>query len=156
LFNSVSSQIAVVSSNIIVGNRIQRQLQEISRYKAGLEEEKIYLQEELESASNCSDIIGESILVKRVYELVRKVAPSDSTVMILGETGTGKELIARAIHNNSLRHNKLMVKVNCATLPANLTGAELFGHEKGTFTGAVDRRLGKFELAHKDTLSLFR
>jgi transcriptional regulator with GAF, ATPase, and Fis domain len=154
LFNSVSSQIAVVASNIIAGNRIQQQLEEISGYKARLEEEKIYLQEELESASNYSDIIGESIQMKRVYELVSKVAPSDSTVMILGETGTGKELIARAIHNNSPRHNKLMVKVNCATLPANLIESELFGHEKGSFTGAVDRRLGKFELAHKGTLFL--
>jgi formate hydrogenlyase transcriptional activator len=145
-----------VSSNIIAGNRIQRQLQEISRNKGLLEEEKIYLQEELESASNYSDIIGESIQMKRVYELVSKVAPSDSTVMILGETGTGKELIGRAIHNNSLRNNKLMVKVNCATLPANLTGAELFSHQKGSFTGAVDRPLGKFELAQKGTLFLFR
>ncbi|WP_082458649.1 sigma 54-interacting transcriptional regulator [Pedobacter sp. Leaf216] len=154
LFNSVCNQIAVVVSNIIAGSRIQQQLEEISGYKSRLEEEKIYLQEELETANNYSDIVGESSQMKEVFKLVSKVASSDSTVMILGETGTGKELIARAIHTNSPRSNKLMVKVNCATLPANLIESELFGHERGSFTGAVDRRLGKFELAHKGTLFL--
>jgi transcriptional regulator with GAF, ATPase, and Fis domain len=154
LFNSICMQIAVVVSNIIAGNKIQQQLEEISGYKSRLEEEKIYLQEELETANNYSDIIGESTQMKEIFKLVGKVAPSDSTVMILGETGTGKELIARAIHSTSPRSSKLMVKVNCATLPANLIESELFGHERGSFTGAVDRRLGKFELAHKGTLFL--
>ncbi|MBT2560267.1 sigma 54-interacting transcriptional regulator [Pedobacter sp. ISL-68] len=154
LFSSVCTQIAVVVSNIIAGGKIQQQLEEISGYKSRLEEEKIYLQEELETANNYSDIIGESTQMKQVFKLVSKVASSDSTVMILGETGTGKELIARAIHSNSPRSNKLMVKVNCATLPANLIESELFGHERGSFTGAMDRRLGKFELAHKGTLFL--
>lgn len=86
--------------------------------------------------------------------LVSRVAPTDSTVLILGETGTGKELVARAIHNDSSRKAKPMVKVNCATLPANLIESELFGHERGSFTGATERRIGKFELAHNSTLFL--
>jgi transcriptional regulator with GAF, ATPase, and Fis domain len=92
--------------------------------------------------------------MQKVFHLVSKVAPSDSTVLILGETGTGKELIARAIHNNSPRKNRLMVKVNCATLPVNLIESELFGHERGSFTGATERRIGKFELANNGTLFL--
>jgi transcriptional regulator with GAF, ATPase, and Fis domain len=119
-----------------------------------LEEEKIYLKEEIETTLNYSDIVGESAVMQKTFRLVSQVAPSDSTVLILGETGTGKELIARAIHNSSPRKNKLMVKVNCAALPANLIESELFGHERGSFTGATDRRLGKFELANHGTLFL--
>jgi transcriptional regulator with GAF, ATPase, and Fis domain len=85
---------------------------------------------------------------------VQQVSPSDSTVLLLGETGTGKELIARAIHNGSPRRNKLMIKVNCAAIPPNLIESELFGHERGSFTGATERRIGKFELAHQGTLFL--
>jgi formate hydrogenlyase transcriptional activator len=92
--------------------------------------------------------------MQKTFRLVAQVAPSDSTVLILGETGTGKELVARAIHNSSPRKNKLMVKVNCAALPANLIESELFGHERGSFTGATERRLGKFELANNGTLFL--
>src|SRR3569833_257517 len=92
--------------------------------------------------------------MQEVYRLISVVAPSNTTVLVLGETGTGKELIARAIHNASPRREKLMVKVNCAALPANLIESELFGHEKGAFTGAIDRRIGKFELADHSTLFL--
>ncbi|HZE83172.1 MAG TPA: sigma-54 dependent transcriptional regulator [Puia sp.] len=119
-----------------------------------MEEEKIYLKEQIEISHNNSEIVGGSLAMQKTFRLVSQVAPSDSTVLILGETGTGKELIARAIHNNSPRRHKLMVKVNCAALPANLIESELFGHERGSFTGATDRRLGKFELANGGTLFL--
>jgi transcriptional regulator with GAF, ATPase, and Fis domain len=99
-------------------------------------------------------IIGESPAMQKIFSLLKMVAPSDSTVLLLGETGTGKELIARTIHNGSPRHAKSMVKVNCAALPANLIESELFGHERGSFTGAVERRIGKFELASGGTLFL--
>ncbi|MNK99223.1 Formate hydrogenlyase transcriptional activator [compost metagenome] len=92
--------------------------------------------------------------MQKIFHLVSKVASTDSTVLILGETGTGKELIARAIHNNSPRRNNLMIKVNCATLPVHLIESELFGHERGSFTGATERRIGKFELANNGTLFL--
>lgn len=100
------------------------------------------------------EIIGKSAELQETLRLVTRVAPTNSTVLILGETGTGKELIARAIHNNSPLRNKPMIKVNCATLPATLIESELFGHERGSFTGAVERRIGKFELAHNSTLFL--
>src|SRR5258707_13991017 len=99
-------------------------------------------------------MVGDSPDIQKTFNLVSQVAPSDSTVLILGETGTGKELIARAIHNSSPRKNKLMVKVNCAALPVNLIESELFGHERGSFTGAIERKLGKFELANNGTLFL--
>ena len=99
-------------------------------------------------------IIGESPAIQKIFRLLQLVSPSDSTVLLLGETGTGKELIARAIHNGSPRHVKSMIKVNCAALPANLIESELFGHERGSFTGAVERRIGKFELAGGGTLFL--
>jgi formate hydrogenlyase transcriptional activator len=119
-----------------------------------LEEENQYLQQEIKTAYNYTDIVGGSTEIQKVFHLVSRVAGTDSTVLILGETGTGKELIARAIHNTSPRKDKIMVKVNCATLPANLVESELFGHERGAFTGATDRRIGKFELANKGTLFL--
>lgn len=112
------------------------------------------LTENVGPAHNFSGIIGDSPEMNKIFRLVKLVAPSDSTVVILGETGTGKELIARAIHNNSPRKEKLMIKVNCAALPAHLIESELFGHERGAFTGATERRLGKFELANHGTLFL--
>lgn len=154
LFENISAQIAIVLSNIISHQRIETQLKEIEIYKQQLEEEKIYLTEEIETIHNYTEIIGESTALKDTFRLISQVSPSDSTVLILGETGTGKELIARAIHNNSPRKNKIMVKVNCAALPVNLIESELFGHEKGSFTGATERRLGKFELANNGTLFL--
>lgn len=99
-------------------------------------------------------IIGKSPELQETLQLISFVAPTPSTVLILGETGTGKELVAKAIHNGSSRRERAMVKVNCAALPANLIESELFGHERGSFTGALERRIGKFELAHKSTLFL--
>lgn len=154
LFKSIMSQITITVANIRANEKVNNQLKQINEYKLRLEDEKVYLTEVIETANNYSEIIGESIEVRKTFKLVEQVAPSDSTVLILGETGTGKELIARAIHNNSARKTKLMVKVNCATLPANLIESELFGHERGSFTGATDRRVGKFELANHGTLFL--
>ena len=120
LLKSICSQIAVAVSNVIANEKVNIQLSEINDYKQRLEEESVYLKEEILTTQNYSEIIGEGIAMQKVFRMVSQVAPSDSTVLILGETGTGKELIARAIHNNSPRKNKLMVKVNCAALPANL------------------------------------
>lgn len=154
LFKCILSQIALTISNMVANEKVIFQLTEINNYKQLLEEEKIYLKEEIETTLNYSEIVGESAAMQKTFRLVSQVASSDSTVLILGETGTGKELIARAIHNSSPRKNKLMVKVNCAALPANLIESELFGHERGSFTGATERRLGKFELANNGTLFL--
>jgi transcriptional regulator with GAF, ATPase, and Fis domain len=99
-------------------------------------------------------MVGSGAEMQKIFRLVEQVAPSDSTVLLLGETGTGKELIARAIHDASSRKDQTMIKVNCAALPANLIESELFGHEKGSFTGAIERRIGKFELASNSTLFL--
>lgn len=154
LLHSISLQISVAVSNIKANEKIEEQLQEIKHYKQLLEEEKSYLKEQVEKNYNHTEIIGQGPGIKKVFHLIEQVAGSDSTVLLQGETGTGKELIARAIHTNSPRKDKLMIKVNCAALPANLVESELFGHEKGSFTGAADRRVGKFELAHNSTLFL--
>ena len=150
----ICSQISIAVANIKAYEKIEDQLKEIKKYKAQLEEENLYLQEQIKSAHNYDEIVGGSPAIQRVFNLISNVAPSDSTVLIQGETGTGKELIARAIHNNSSRRDKLMVKVNCAAIPANLVESELFGHERGSFTGATERRIGKFELANNSTLFL--
>jgi len=118
------------------------------------EREKQYLEEELETESRFDEIIGESIGLKRVLKHVETVAGTDVTVLILGETGTGKEVIARAIHRLSSRSRRTLVKLNCAAIPAGLLESELFGHEKGAFTGAVDRKIGRLELANEGTLFL--
>ncbi|WKN42760.1 sigma 54-interacting transcriptional regulator [Tunicatimonas pelagia] len=119
-----------------------------------LKEEKAYLTEEVAQQYNFSEMIGSSAVMQQVFEKVKIVMNSDTTVLILGETGTGKELIARALHNASERKSKPLIKVNCAALPRELVESELFGHEKGAFTGATSRRIGKFELAHEGTLFL--
>lgn len=154
LFKGLCTQLAIAVSDLITADKLVKQLSEINSYKERLEEEQVYLKQELETSHHYSEIIGESTEIRRVFEQVSQVASSDSTVLILGETGTGKELIARAIHNNSPRQNKLMVKVNCAALPANLIESELFGHERGSYTGATERRVGKFELANGGSLFL--
>ncbi|CAN5167497.1 hypothetical protein BH09BAC4_BH09BAC4_01330 [soil metagenome] len=154
LFSSLCSQLAVMASTMITADKISEQLAEIKKYNERLEDEKIYLLRELETPATNSDMIGTSSEIQAVLKLIQQVAYTDSTVLILGETGTGKELVARSIHNNSPRKSKLMVKVNCAALPANLVESELFGHEKGSFTGASERRIGKFELANQGTLFL--
>jgi formate hydrogenlyase transcriptional activator len=118
------------------------------------EREKQYLEEELNTESRFEDIIGESVGLKRVLKNVETVAATDVTVMVLGETGTGKELIARAIHQLSSRRERTLVKLNCAAIPTGLLESELFGHEKGAFTGAISRKIGRLELAHEGTLFL--
>ena len=116
--------------------------------------QKRYLEEELNTEARFEEIIGESVGLKRVLKLVETVSATDVTVLILGETGTGKEVIARAIHHLSPRNEHVMVKLNCAAIPAGLLESELFGHERGAFTGAVDRKIGRLELAHEGTLFL--
>ncbi len=154
LISAIAAQLSIAIANILANEKIEKQIEEITRYKQQLEEENLYLQEEILTTHNYSEIIGDSNPMHEVFHLVSQVSESESTVLILGETGTGKELIARAIHNTSKRKDKVMVKVNCATLPSNLIESELFGHEKGSFTGATDRRIGKFELANNSTLFL--
>jgi formate hydrogenlyase transcriptional activator len=128
--------------------------QEISELKDKLAQEKFYLEEEFRSEMGFEQIIGNSATLKHVLELVETVAPSDSTVLLLGETGTGKELIARAIHDRSRRKQRTFVKLNCAAIPTGLVESELFGHEKGAFTGAITQKIGRLELADQGTLFL--
>jgi len=127
---------------------------QISELTDKLAQEKLYLQDEIRTEANFEEIVGVSPALQRVLKLVETVAPTDSTVLICGETGTGKELIARAIHNLSPRSPKTFVRLNCAALPAGLLESELFGHEKGAFTGAVAQRIGRLELADHGTLFL--
>jgi PAS domain S-box-containing protein len=128
--------------------------EEVSRLKNQLQEENIYLQEEIKLQQNFGDIVGASDALKYVLFKIEQVAPTDSTVLITGETGTGKELVARAIHMASARRDRPMVKVNCAALSASLIESELFGHERGAFTGALNRKIGRFELADGATIFL--
>jgi len=143
----VARQIALAVENM-------RAYEEIARLRARLEEESRYLQEEIKTEHNFEEITGQSPGMKQVFKMVETVAPTDATVLITGETGTGKELVARALHNLSSRRHQALVKVNCAALPSGLIESELFGHEKGAFTGALTRRVGRFELAHGGTLFL--
>ncbi len=122
--------------------------------KARLSDQNTYLREELKSVHNFEEIIGRSPALTGVLEKVRRVAPTDASVLIYGETGTGKELVARAIHSTSQRRDKPLIKINCAALPAGLVESELFGHEKGAFTGAIARHVGRFELADGGTIFL--
>ena len=119
-----------------------------------LESQNIYLQEEIKVERSYGEVVGESPAMRRVFKSIGMVADTDSTVLVLGETGTGKELTARAIHNLSRRRHGVMVKVNCAALPSSLAESELFGHERGAFTGAVQQKKGRFELAHNGTIFL--
>ncbi|MBL8208292.1 MAG: sigma 54-interacting transcriptional regulator [Blastocatellia bacterium] len=129
-------------------------LQEVERLKNQLHAENIYLQEEIQSENNFEEIVGSSPALLNVLQQVERAAPTDATVLILGETGTGKELIARALHSRSARSNRPLVKVNCGSISAGLVESELFGHVKGAFTGAIDKRVGRFELADGGTLFL--
>jgi len=127
---------------------------ELSRAKEKLSEEKLYLEQAIGTELGFGEIIGRSDAIKNVMEKVARVAPSDATVLLLGETGTGKELVARAIHRRSNRSGNSFIKMNCAAIPSGLLESELFGHERGAFTGAVARKLGRLELADKGTLFL--
>jgi formate hydrogenlyase transcriptional activator len=131
-----------------------RSYQEIAELKNRLEEHKLYLEDEIRTELNFEEIVGESPSLREVLSQVEMVASSDATVLILGETGTGKELIARAIHNHSARNTKSFIKINCAAIPTGLLESELFGHEKGAFTGAIMQKLGRLELADQGTLFL--
>ncbi|MBO0723164.1 MAG: sigma 54-interacting transcriptional regulator [Blastocatellia bacterium] len=145
LLKPVADQIAIAVENALAF----RQIVELANK---LTEEKLYLEDEIRH--DFEHIIGESTVIKRVLRQVETVATADSTVLIIGETGTGKELIARAIHDLSTRRERTLVKLNCAAIPTGLLESELFGHEKGAFTGAMAQRIGRFELAHRGTLFL--
>ncbi len=142
-----SGQIAIAIENALAYH-------EISELKDKLAQEKLYLEEEIRSDSGFERIIGKSAPLKHILELVDTVAPSDSTVLLLGETGTGKELIARAIHDHGRRKDRTFVKLNCAAIPTGLLESELFGHEKGAFTGAITQKIGRLDLADQGTLFL--
>ena len=143
----VANQVALAIQNM-------QSYQEIASLKARLETENVYLREELRTEHNFEEIVGNSPALLRVLNAVEQVAPTDSTVLIYGETGTGKELIARAIHNRSARNGRALVSVNCSAISAGLVESELFGHVKGAFTGALERRIGRFELANGGTIFL--
>lgn len=147
LLSQVASQTALALENVLA-------YQQIATLKDKLSKEKLYLEDEIRSEYHFDEIVGGSAALKKVLQLVEKVAPTDSTVLVRGETGTGKELIARAIHNLSGRRERTFVKLNCAAIPTGLLESELFGHEKGAFTGAIAQRIGRFELAHLGTLFL--
>ncbi len=147
LLDQVGRQVAIAVENALA-------FREIDALKNRLKEEKLYLEEEIRTEYNFEEIVGQSLALKRVLQDVETVARTDSTVLIYGETGTGKELIAHAIHNLSQRRERTLVKVNCAAIPTGLLESEFFGHEKGAFTGAIDRRIGRFELANQGTIFL--
>ena len=147
LLRHIANQIAIAVENALAFRRMADRAQT-------LREEKLYLQDEIRTEYNFEEIIGDSVTLRRILEELQTVAPTDSTILILGETGTGKELIARAIHHLSARRERTLVKVNCAAIPTGLLESELFGHEKGAFTGALERRSGCFELSQHGTLLL--
>jgi formate hydrogenlyase transcriptional activator len=143
----VANQVAIAIENA-------RTFDEVSDQRKKLTLEKLYLEDELRSELKFEEIVGRSEALRRVLEQIETVAPTDSTVLIYGETGSGKELIARAVHNLSSRKSGAFVKLNCAAIPTGLLESELFGHEKGAFTGAISQRIGRFELAHRGTMFL--
>jgi len=147
LLVQIGAQVAIAIENA-------QAFHEISALKDRIASEKVYLEEEIRGEHNFGEIVGESAALARVLRQVETVAPTDSTVLLLGETGTGKELLARAVHDRSPRRARTLVKVNCAAIPSGLLESELFGHEKGAFTGAIERKVGRFELAHQGTLFL--
>jgi formate hydrogenlyase transcriptional activator len=147
LLSQVAQQIAIAVENALA-------YKEIAQLKNKLAEEKLYLEEEIQTEYNFEEIVGESRALRHVLKQVQTVAPTDSTVLILGETGSGKELIARALHNLSDRRGRTFVKLNCAAIPTGLLESELFGHERGAFTGAISTKIGRFELADHGTIFL--
>lgn len=143
----VAAPIAIAVDNALA-------YKEISELRDKLAQEKLYLEDEIRSEMGFEQIVGNGAALKHVLQMVETVAPSDSTVLLLGETGTGKELIARAIHDHSRRNQRIFVKLNCAAIPTGLLESELFGHEKGAFTGAISQKAGRMELADQGTLFL--
>jgi formate hydrogenlyase transcriptional activator len=146
--------LAAIADQVMLAIQNMLAYEEIAELKSRLEQENLYLQEESRADHEFADVVGESSAIEKVLERVRMVAGTDSTVLVTGETGTGKELVVRAIHAASARRDKILVKVNCAALPGSVIESELFGHEKGAFTGALSRRIGRFELAKAGTLFL--
>src|SRR5271157_1829744 len=147
LLSQISTQIALAVDNAIAHGRV-------TEARDRLEEERLYLESEIRSEYNFEDIVGKSAALRKVLDQVAIVAPTGSTVLLHGETGTGKELIARAIHNLSPRRERTFVRLNCAAIPSGLVESELFGHEKGAFTGALMQKRGRFEIADQGTLFL--
>ena len=147
LLSWIGNQVALAVAN-------SKAYQEISSLKDKLAKEKLYLEEEIQTEYNFEEIVGDSRALKRVLKEVQTVAATDSTVLVLGETGSGKELVARALHNHSNRRERTFVKLNCAAIPTGLLESELFGHEKGAFTGAIAAKIGRFELADRGTIFL--
>jgi formate hydrogenlyase transcriptional activator len=145
--SQIAGQVAIAIDNAFA-------YRQITELKDKLNQEKLYFEDELRSEMNFQEIIGNSTVLLRVLKQVEAVAPTGSTVLIYGETGTGKELIARAVHNLSQRQSNPFVKLNCAAIPTGLLESELFGHERGAFTGAVSQRIGRFELASQGTIFL--
>src|ERR1700722_4417054 len=143
----VAGQVAIAIDNALA-------YKEIAQLRDKLAQEKLYLEEEIRSEADFEGIIGQSSALRQALQLVETVATSDSTVLLLGETGTGKELIAQAIHDRSRRKDRTFVKLNCAAIPTGLLESELFGHERGAFTGAVSQKIGRLELADQGTLFL--
>jgi formate hydrogenlyase transcriptional activator len=143
-----------VANQVTLAIQNMRSYEEIDSLKARLEKENVYLREELCAEHNFEEIVGNSPALLKALHAVDQVAPTDSTVLIYGETGTGKELVARAIHSRSARNGRALVNVNCSAISAGLVESELFGHMKGAFTGALERRIGRFELAHGGTIFL--
>ena len=154
VLSHVANQLAIALDNILAAGDFKRLSQKLTQENQRLEQEVRVLQEDLTTEYGFNDIIGHSVGLKRVLKDARTVAFTDSTVLILGETGTGKELIARSIHQLSPRSRRSMVKLNCSAIPGGLLESELFGHEKGAFTGAVSQKIGRLELAHQGTLFL--
>ena len=160
VLNSAGEVVEIVGTNVDITEQyeariaLEKAFEEIKKLKDELYHENLALREEIDHASMFEEIVGASEVLRSVLVQLAKVAPTDSTVLITGETGTGKELVARAIHKRSQRAARPFVSVNCAAIPAGLIGSELFGHEKGAFTGATQRRLGRFELANGGTLFL--
>ena len=147
LLKPIANQIAIAVENSLGFTQIVDLANKLT-------EEKLYLEEEIQTEYNFREIIGDSVALKRVLREVETVADTDATVLICGETGTGKELIARALHNLSSRRERTLVRVNCGAIPTGLLESEMFGHEKGAFTGAIERRIGRFELANRGTIFL--
>jgi formate hydrogenlyase transcriptional activator len=143
----IANQIGIAVDNM-------RSHEETQALRARFEAEAVYLQEEIKTEHNFEEIIGQSAPVRRLLRNLEQVAPTEATVLIQGETGTGKELLARAVHDRSRRKDRPLVKVNCGSIPAGLVESELFGHERGAFTGATQRRIGRFELANGGTIFL--
>jgi Nif-specific regulatory protein len=168
LLDKLSSQIIISTENAFRFDELRKEIEErknaetaltkalsvIQKLKEKLQDENLYLQQEVKLVHNYEDIIGDSDAVKNVLKKVEQVADTETTVLIFGETGTGKELLAHALHNFSSRRERTLVKVNCAALPSNLIESELFGHEKGAFTGAFSSQKGRFEIADRGTIFL--